>query len=134
VGAARSIVISEDNTVLEGNGVVEAAGQIDMTQVRVVDADGTEIIAVRRRGLTEAQKKRLALFDNRAAEIAEWNAEALAALKDDGSLDGLFTDDEVAKLLGSAPVAPEAFPVVDENIETNMECPKCGFQFSATVK
>src|SRR5438105_4426082 len=70
VGAARSIVIDEDNNILAGNGTIEAAAQVGIERVRVVEADGNEIIAVRRSGLSKRDKKRLALFDNRSAELA----------------------------------------------------------------
>src|SRR5512146_1681611 len=80
VGAARSIVIDEDGTILAGNGVVEAAASAGIERVRVVDADGETIVAVRRKGLTDAQKQRLALFDNRAAETAERDADVRAAI------------------------------------------------------
>ena len=66
VGAARSIVIDEKGVVLAGNATIKAAGQAGLGRVEVVDADGSEIIAVRRTNLTERQKKRLALYDNRA--------------------------------------------------------------------
>jgi hypothetical protein len=104
VGAARSIVIDESNTVLAGNGVLEAAGNAGITKLKVVDADGSTIIAVRRTGLTAKQKTRLALFDNRAAELAEWDTEALAQMmKDDPAvLNGQFSDDEMADLLDEA--------------------------------
>src|SRR6185436_11177589 len=68
LGAARSIVIDEDNVILAGNGVIEAAGEVGLEKVIVVEATGHEIIAVRRRGLTLQQKVDLALRDNRAAE------------------------------------------------------------------
>jgi ParB-like chromosome segregation protein Spo0J len=77
VGAARSIVIDEDGVILAGNGTVEAAAEAGITRLRVVDADGEEVIAVRRRGLTPEQKRRLALADNRSAELAEWDYAAL---------------------------------------------------------
>lgn len=67
VGAARSIVIDETGMVLAGNGVVEAAAEAGIERVRVVDADGEELIAVRRRGLSDEDKKLLALYDNRPA-------------------------------------------------------------------
>src|SRR6476661_2237868 len=79
VGAARSIVIDEAGEILAGNGVVEAAAEAGMTKLHVVDADGTTIVAVRRSGLTPAQKRALAIYDNRAAELAEWDTEQLAA-------------------------------------------------------
>jgi DNA modification methylase len=79
VGAARSIVIDEDNVILAGNGLVEAAGEAGIENVRIVEADGNTIIAVRRSGLTPKQKAELAIADNRTAELAEWDAEQLLA-------------------------------------------------------
>src|SRR6188768_191036 len=52
VGAARSIVIDEDNVILAGNGVTEAAAEAGITKVRVIDVAGDELVAVRRTGLT----------------------------------------------------------------------------------
>jgi DNA modification methylase len=40
IGAARSIVIDEDNVILAGNGVTAAAAAAGITKLRVVDADG----------------------------------------------------------------------------------------------
>lgn len=84
IGAARSIVIDDEGNILAGNGTVEAAAQAGIERVRVVDADGEEIIAVRRSGLTEEQKRRLALYDNRTAELAEWDVDQLLADLDNG--------------------------------------------------
>lgn len=100
VGAARSIVIDEDGVILAGNATVEAAAEAGITRLRVVDADGSEIVAVRRSGLTAKQKARLALFDNRAAELAEWNKGVLKALQDaDVDMTGLWDEKELAELL-----------------------------------
>ena len=55
VGAARSIVIDEDDVVLAGNGVIEAAADAGITKLRVIEADGHEIIAVRRRNLSQSK-------------------------------------------------------------------------------
>ena len=52
VGAARSIVIDEDGVVLSGNATIEAAAQAGIDRVKVVEADGNEIVAVQRKGLT----------------------------------------------------------------------------------
>lgn len=108
VGAARSIVIDENGVVLAGNATVEGAAAAGIERVRVVDADGNEIIAVRRSGLTAKQKTRLALLDNRTAELAEWETTVLSALADDGTLDGLWSADELSTLLASNE------PIVDE--------------------
>ncbi len=117
IGAARSIVIDENNVILAGNGVTEAAAEAGITKVRVVEASGEEIIAVRRSGLTPEQKRALAIFDNRTAELAEWDAGQLQADLDAGlSLKPWFSDEELAALLAEKvdPVAgntdPDAVP------------------------
>jgi DNA modification methylase len=102
VGAARSIVIDEDNVILAGNGVTQAAQQAGLKKLRVIEATGNEIIAVRRRGLTDAQKRALALYDNRTAELATWNVEQLLADQTAGlDLGAWWTDAELAALLNA---------------------------------
>lgn len=100
VGFARSIVIDENNEILAGNGVTEAAAIAGIEKVVEVEADGNTIIAVRRRGLTDEQKQRLKYFDNRSGELAEWDAEQLLADLNAGvDLSALFRDDELDALL-----------------------------------
>lgn len=99
IGAARSIVIDENNEILTGNGVVEVAGQMGIHKVQVVDADGQTIVAVRRTGLTEEQKRRYKILDNRAGELAEWDDDLMREEYDDGLLEGLFSDAELEKLV-----------------------------------
>lgn len=82
VGAARSLVLDENNVILAGNGTVEAAAERGMTKVRVIEADGTELIAIRRRGLTDRQKVQLALYDNRSADLAGYDLAALVKVTD----------------------------------------------------
>jgi len=97
---------------------VAAATQTGMTHVRVVESDGTELIAVRRTNLTPEQKRRLALLDNRTAELADWDTEMLASLAEDTDLSGLWESHELADLLavGEVPPAllgdPDAIPDV----------------------
>ena len=103
VGAARSIVIDEADTVLAGNGVTAAAREAGITKLQVIDADGDTLIAVRRIGLTPDQKRALALFDNRTAELAEWNLAQLAAdLQNGDDLSAYFFDEELTTLLAAA--------------------------------
>jgi DNA modification methylase len=116
VGAARSIVIDEDGTILAGNATVEAAAAAGLTRVKVVDTEPDTLVAVRRTGLTAAQKARLALYDNRAAELAEgWHDAVLKELQASGvSLDGLWTAAELADLLAAGTheglTDPDAIP------------------------
>jgi hypothetical protein len=100
VGAARSIVIDETNEILAGNGVIEAAATAGITKVKTIDVDGETIVAVRRRGLSPDQKRDLALYDNRTAELADWDLEQIKADLDDGvDLSAFFTDDELSGLM-----------------------------------
>jgi ParB family chromosome partitioning protein len=136
VGAARSIVIDEDNVVQAGNGVVEAAAEAGITKVQVVDADGSTLVAVRRSGLTPEQKRALALFDNRTGELAEWNAEQLHADQVSGlSLQPWFSEQEAATILARLtdpnfqPASAEEQGQLDQKTPTI--CPNCGHEFTA---
>lgn len=101
VGPARSIVIDENGVVLAGNGVVDAAAEAGIERVRVVEADGKSLVAVKVSGLTDDQKRKLAYYDNRTSELAEWNAEQVAADLEGGlKLDGIFSELELDNLLG----------------------------------
>jgi hypothetical protein len=133
VGAARSIVIDEHDVVLAGNGVSDAAVDAGIENVRIVDAEGDELIAVRRSNLTDEQKRALALFDNRAAELATWDVDALAGDAKDGfDLAPYFSTDELHKLGVLVPTfvaSPE-----DEQGRLDQKapvtCPKCGHVFT----
>lgn len=98
VGAARSIVIDERGVILAGNATAKAASNAGL-KLQVVDADGDTVVAVRRSGLTAKQKTRLALFDNRAAEEAEWDTSVLGEFQTDGLLDGMWSAEELEALL-----------------------------------
>ena len=96
VGAARSIVIDEDGNILAGNATIEAAAEAGIEDLQIVEADGETIVAVRRTGLTDAQKTRLKYFDNRTAELADWNPDVILADLEAGvDLGDIFTDIEL---------------------------------------
>jgi DNA modification methylase len=98
-GPARSIVIDEDNRILAGNGTVEAAINLGIDGLRIIDAAPDELIAVRRTGLTEDQKVGLALADNRTADLAEWDAEMLQQLSQEHDIAPWFEEDDLEALL-----------------------------------
>jgi len=133
VGAGRSIVIDENDVVLAGNATLEAAGEAGITDLKVVEAKGSELVAVRRTGLSAAQKRDLALYDNRTGELAEWNVDQLLKDAEDGlDLASFFYETELEDVLKGAddPIAPEEFGAVDESIPTEHHCPKCGYEWS----
>ena len=99
VGAARSGVIDEDGNILAGNGTAEALAQAGIERVKVVDAKGDEWVVVRRTGLSAEQKRKLSLYDNRTAELADWDADELLRSVGDGlDLSALFFDWEIEKM------------------------------------
>jgi len=70
LGAGRSILIDKNNNIIAGNGVIETAGQIGMENIRIVETDGKEIVAVKRTDIDINSKKgrELAIIDNHSAK------------------------------------------------------------------
>ena len=130
-GAARGIVVDEDGTILAGNGVLEAAAQTGIEQVRLIPVDGNEIVAIQVSHLTDEQKRQYAIADNRTTELSEWDTEQLQALIDDGvDLSAFWFEDEMAAVLNA--VSDVSFKEYDESIEDEVqycECPACGHRF-----
>jgi 16S rRNA G966 N2-methylase RsmD len=69
-GQRKPIVITFDNVIVAGNGTVEAAKFLGLTDVDVVRVP---------KDWGADQVKAFALADNRSAELAEWNPEVLSA-------------------------------------------------------
>jgi len=109
IGAARSGVIDEDGNILAGNGTFEALSEAGIEKVKVVEADGNEWVVVRRKGLTKKEKAKLALYDNRTAELAEWDIENLGLLDDEHEdiFENIFGEDELAEMFGDKSGAGE---------------------------
>lgn len=74
LGAGRSVVIDADDTLVAGNGVYEQAQALQMP-VRVIETDGSELVVVKRTDIhTKDEKRRkLALADNAASDLSEWD-------------------------------------------------------------
>lgn len=65
-GLARSIVIDKNNRIIAGNKTAEKAAGIGFTDVLVVEVDGNQLVAVKRKDidLDSAKGRELALADN----------------------------------------------------------------------
>lgn len=103
VGLGRSIVIDEDGTILAGNGTYEIA-QKNNAKVLIVDVDDPNtLVAVRRNDLTDTQKRRLSLWDNRASDLHKYDKQAVARLNEahpeQQLLSGVFSEREQEKML-----------------------------------
>jgi hypothetical protein len=138
-GAARSIVIDENDVIRAGNGTYEEAGQLGIEKVLVVEADGNTIVAVKRRGLTEEQWKQYAIADNTASDFSTWDFDVLNDLAQEVDLSEFFPDDKLNELLESlgkrestelTSDPPESSDQESETGESECICPKCGFSFN----
>ena len=87
LGAGRSIVIDNEGEIIAGNGVFEQAQELGIP-VRIIETDGAELIAVKRKDLAtdDERRKKLALADNAASDASEW---AQDLLREDWSQEAL---------------------------------------------
>jgi hypothetical protein len=113
-GAARSIVIDEENRILAGNGTIEGAKAAGIKNVRIIDADGDELIAVRRAGLTEDEKVGLALADNRTSDLSEWDGAMLHQLSEEHDISAWFEKSELDDLFGVEETIDEDSPYTNK--------------------
>lgn len=129
-GQLRPMVVDENNTVLAGNGLLEAMRKLGITQ-------GVCHVVT---GLTENMKKKLMLADNRIAELGEEDRfafeEALSQLGSDIDIPGYGID--ILKNLAADLKSIENLDAGEEKktrprkaktIE-QIICPHCGFKFN----
>ena len=103
-GAGRSILIDKYNRIIAGNLTTEQAASIGIQNVRVIETDGKELIAVKRTDLDlekDPSAKELAIIDNRASELSlDWDPEALKKLEQELNLGEFFTEGELERIFG----------------------------------
>ena len=74
----RSILIDSENEIIAGNGTFQAAQKLNIP-VKVIETDGSELIAVRRTDLktNDEKRKKLAILDNSTTDTSEFNMDML---------------------------------------------------------
>ena len=135
-GQQKPIVVDVKGIVVAGNGTLDAAKSLGWKEVQVVRTklEGAEAIAY-------------AVADNRTAELAIWDddalAQTLAALHTDDSIDELvtgFTEQEIDDLIGkTADIEEDEVPELPEEAITQVgdlwllgayyECDDCGKRY-----
>lgn len=77
-GAGRSILFDKDDCIIAGNGVYEQAQALGLP-VRVIESDGTKLIAIKRTDLSteDARRKALALADNYTSDTSIFDFDAI---------------------------------------------------------
>lgn len=95
-GAARSIVIDADNSIIAGNGVYAEWTNLhgERPPIRVVETDGREMVVVKRTDIAADSKERqqLAVMDNSTSDLSEFDYELMQQDMDDATLEDYGID------------------------------------------
>lgn len=77
-GTGRSILLDKNDCIIAGNGVYEQARELGLP-VRIVESDGTELIAIKRTDLSteDSRRKALALADNYTSDTSVFDFDAI---------------------------------------------------------
>ena len=124
-GFRQPIVVDREMTVIAGHTRLLAAKKLGLTEVPIHIAEG----------LTETQIKAYRIADNRIGAEASWDADLLKLEMTDLQNFGIdvaltgFDAGELEKIMYDE-LNPEQFDSYGEDIETNHECPKCGYKWS----
>lgn len=90
LGAGRSILIDKDGNIIAGNKSQKAAMAAGIKKVRVIESDGTELIAVKRTDISIDSKegRELALADNLTTQVnLAWDNVELASVAAEQGID-----------------------------------------------
>lgn len=129
-GAGRSILIDGEDEIIAGNGVYEQAKKLKMP-VRIIETDGSEIVAIKRTDLktSDEKRKQLAVMDNSTSDSSEFDFELMAE------------DFSVDELEGMGVDLPDLEKYKNNEIDTesltqdlDCKCPRCGFVFKGGKK
>jgi DNA modification methylase len=106
-GAARSIVVDGNGIVRAGNGTLEAARAAGIENAIVIDADGSQLIVVRRNDWTPSEGATYSILDNRSTDLSKNDDPALVLMLEAFKAEGIslsevgYTDEEMAALADS---------------------------------
>lgn len=118
------IVVDKDNVIIAGHTRLKAAKFLCLDTVPCIIADD----------LTEDQVKAFRLVDNKVAEIASWDYQALQSELDDIEIDmnnfgfADFSDVDIDSIFAEPDIETE--DKEDEEVEeVEIQCPYCGLYF-----
>ena len=123
-GWDQPIVVDGDGEIIKGHGRLQAAETLGLDEVPVIW----------REDLSDAEAKAARIADNKASE-SSYNDDVLAtelAMLDEFSAESLgFDESEIDDLLEPEDMEiPDSFDEVnDEEIETEHQCPECGYEW-----
>lgn len=122
-GAGRSILIDNEDEIIAGNGVYEQAKALNIP-VRVIETDGSELIAVKRTDLStgDERRKRLAVMDNSTTDTSDFDLELLNADFEVPDLQGMGID--IPNITVDSLDGDEEDLGVQKKL---LRCPVCGY-------
>ena len=123
LGAGRSILIDSENEIIAGNGVFEQAEKQNI-KIKIVETDGTELIAVKRTDLKTNDKKRkkLALIDNHSTDTSNFDFNAINVDFEEVELEEWGIEESLINLDNIKSNEDRQMP--DKN--NMVVCPNCG--------
>jgi ParB-like chromosome segregation protein Spo0J len=126
-GFNAPILVEPGAGILAGHGRLMAARKLGLPEVPVIVLEH----------LTEIQRRAYVLADNKLALNADWDmamlTDELAQLAQDISVELLGFDSAEFEAMLKKLEPPDEFPEYDENVETQHQCPKCGYQWSGKL-
>jgi len=111
-GQQKPIVVDSRGVVRAGNGTLEAAKALGWREIQIVRSD-----------LPPTELTAYSIADNRTAELAAWDTEALAKLLSEQELGDVgFDADELAKLSGQIAPGGDETASLEAKFEVVVEC------------
>lgn len=147
-------VVVRDGTIAKGHGTLQAVRKLIGASKPIYPAPGRKakpapdpyeagmVPVIDASGWSEAQFRAYVIADNKLAMNSGWDEdllkvelEDLDAVKFDLGVIGFDLAELESIMLPEmgdeeGPESPDDFKEVDENIDTEHECPKCGYQWS----
>lgn len=116
--------------IIVDENMVILAGHTRLKALQYLGIDECEVII--KEGLTEEQKKKYRILDNKTGELATWDIDLLNTELEDIDFEGfdfgfgIETEEEEEPQTDEA---PEDFKEYGEDIETEHKCPMCGYEW-----
>lgn len=128
-GAGRSILTDKEGVIIAGNGTFEQAQALGMP-VKVIESDGSELIAIQRVDLNSGDEKRIGLsvIDNSASDLSKFDVEKLGSKYSVPELQSLGVPVFETSKIDSSSFFEESVVETDKKKKT-VVCSHCGKEF-----